>query len=107
MQEADIAMSRHSRASEFLILLSQGGKIGITLNSDWSEPLTNSSDDIDAAERHIEFNLAWFADPVFTGACLSVCYACVLCAGAVVVPEIVMCLVSIYHKLGGSFFFSH
>jgi len=45
----------------------QKGKIGITLNCDWAEPYSSSSDDVDAAERHLEFNLAWFADPVFFG----------------------------------------
>lgn len=43
------------------------GKIGITLNVDWAEPLTNSQADKDAAERLLQFNLAWFADPVFFG----------------------------------------
>ena len=43
------------------------GQIGITLNCDWAEPLTDSQDDKDAAERYLEFQLAWFADPVFFG----------------------------------------
>ena len=43
------------------------GKIGITLNCDWAEPFTQSDDDKAAAERYLEFQLAWFADPVFFG----------------------------------------
>ena len=45
----------------------QLGIITITLNSDWSEPLTNSQDDIDAAQRSMDFMLGWFADPIFKG----------------------------------------
>jgi beta-glucosidase len=35
----------------------QKGKIGITLNSDWAEPYTEQ--DVDAAERHMEFMVIW------------------------------------------------
>jgi len=45
----------------------QGGIIGITLNCDWAEPYSSSQADVSAAERHLEFQLSWFADPVFKG----------------------------------------
>lgn len=45
----------------------QLGLISITLNSDWSEPLTNAQADIDAAQRSMDFMLGWFADPVYLG----------------------------------------
>eukprot|EP00850_Spirogloea_muscicola_P007999 SM000041S15558 [mRNA] locus=s41:760327:766937:- [translate_table: standard] len=45
----------------------QGGNIGITLDSQFLYPATNSSADIEAAERALEFSFAWFADPFFTG----------------------------------------
>ena len=45
----------------------QEGKIGITNNCDWREPLTSSPSDIAAAERQVLFQLGWFADPVFLG----------------------------------------
>lgn len=45
----------------------QKGKIGITNNCDWREPLTDSPADIAAAERALEFFLAWFADPIYRG----------------------------------------
>eukprot|EP00624_Nannochloropsis_granulata_P003078 evm.model.NODE_25690_length_16931_cov_16.617329.2 len=43
------------------------GKIGITLNCDWAEPFTSSQEDKDAATRYLEFQLSWYADPVFFG----------------------------------------
>jgi len=45
----------------------QGGRIGITNNCDWREPLTDSEADKEAAQRALEFFLAWFADPVYFG----------------------------------------
>ena len=45
----------------------QGGRIGISLNCDWREPLTQSAADRAAAERSVEFFLGWFADPIYTG----------------------------------------
>ena len=46
---------------------SQNGQIGISNNCDWREPLTDQKQDIDAAQRALEFFLAWFADPVYKG----------------------------------------
>lgn len=46
---------------------SQGGKIGITNNCDWREPLTDSDIDRQAAQRAVEFFLGWFADPIYLG----------------------------------------
>ncbi|XP_064182876.1 lactase/phlorizin hydrolase [Anguilla rostrata] len=45
----------------------QGGKVGIALNSDWAEPLASSSpaQDVEAAERYLQFMLGWFAHPIF------------------------------------------
>ncbi|MEO7485997.1 MAG: family 1 glycosylhydrolase, partial [Ferruginibacter sp.] len=45
----------------------QKGCIGITNNCDWREPLTDSIADKEAAQRALEFFLAWFADPVYKG----------------------------------------
>jgi beta-galactosidase len=45
----------------------QKGRIGITNNCDWREPLTDSQVDKDAAERAMEFFIAWFADPIYKG----------------------------------------
>lgn len=45
----------------------QGGKIGLVNNCDFRFPLTNSAADQAAAERSLEFFLAWFADPVWRG----------------------------------------
>lgn len=45
----------------------QQGRIGITNNCDWREPLTDAPADQAAAQRALEFFLAWFADPVYFG----------------------------------------
>ncbi len=45
----------------------QKGKIGITNNCDWREPLTEKPEDREAAERALLFFLGWFADPVVFG----------------------------------------
>lgn len=45
----------------------QKGQIGITNNCDWREPKSNSELDAQAAERALEFFLAWFADPIYKG----------------------------------------
>ncbi|RJP27279.1 MAG: beta-glucosidase [Candidatus Omnitrophota bacterium] len=44
-----------------------GGIIGIANNCDWREPLTDSEQDKQAAQRALEFFLGWFADPIYTG----------------------------------------
>ncbi|XP_047122092.1 myrosinase 1-like [Schistocerca piceifrons] len=44
----------------------QNGSVGITLNSDFYEPASDSQADIDAAERAQQFHLGWFAHPIFS-----------------------------------------
>ncbi|XP_023192574.1 lactase-phlorizin hydrolase isoform X2 [Xiphophorus maculatus] len=44
----------------------QGGKVGIALNSDWAEPAdVDKPEDKEAAERYLQFMLGWFAHPIF------------------------------------------
>ncbi|XP_035995500.1 lactase-phlorizin hydrolase [Fundulus heteroclitus] len=44
----------------------QGGKVGIALNSDWAQPTdANNPEDVAAAERYLHFMLGWFAHPIF------------------------------------------
>jgi beta-glucosidase len=38
----------------------QGGIIGITLNHDWAEPLTQSDEDREAADIRNEFAMGWY-----------------------------------------------
>jgi beta-galactosidase len=45
----------------------QKGRIGITNNCDWREPLTDSQADKEAAQRSLEFYLGWTTDPIFFG----------------------------------------
>lgn len=44
-----------------------GSQIGLTLNANWWEPVTNSTDDFTASRRALSFSLGWFADPVYFG----------------------------------------
>lgn len=48
-----------------MLLLLQSGKISITLDADWKEPVSNSDVDKEAAERAEQFKLGWFAHPIF------------------------------------------
>ncbi|WP_411032189.1 GH1 family beta-glucosidase [Spongiimicrobium sp. 3-5] len=45
----------------------QQGTIGITNNCDWREPLTDTPEDVAAAQKALEFFLGWFADPIYFG----------------------------------------
>jgi len=45
----------------------QRGRIGLVNNCDWRIPLTDCAEDKAAAQRSLEFFLAWFADPVWKG----------------------------------------
>ena len=48
--------------------VSQGGAIGITVDSDWSEPMRDSHEgDVAAAQRRMEFQVGWMLDPIFFG----------------------------------------
>ncbi|KAI5810344.1 glycoside hydrolase family 1 protein [Pyronema omphalodes] len=44
------------------------GMIGITLNGDWTEPWDPANpEDVEAAQRKLEFAISWFADPIYFG----------------------------------------
>jgi len=45
---------------------SQKGMVGITLNCDMMIPLTDKEEDIEAAERGMQFELGWFASPIYS-----------------------------------------
>ncbi|KAL3688445.1 hypothetical protein R1sor_014754 [Riccia sorocarpa] len=45
----------------------QGGSIGFTVDCEWAEPLSNSTEDKEAAERRLAFQLGWWLDPIFFG----------------------------------------
>ncbi|KAH7440519.1 hypothetical protein KP509_04G111300 [Ceratopteris richardii] len=45
----------------------QNGSIGFALWFRWIEPLTNTSADMEAAQRAIDFLMGWLLDPIFFG----------------------------------------
>jgi len=45
----------------------QKGRIGITLNMDWKEPRSASAADAAAAQRALDWQLGWYADPIWKG----------------------------------------
>ncbi|KAI5064375.1 hypothetical protein GOP47_0021045 [Adiantum capillus-veneris] len=45
----------------------QNGSIGFAIWFRWSEPLTESAEDIRAAQRATDFLVGWFLDPIFFG----------------------------------------
>ncbi|KAG9443540.1 hypothetical protein H6P81_014880 [Aristolochia fimbriata] len=47
--------------------VSQKGTIGITLNSNWIIPHSDSKADQDAAQRGLDFNFGWYMDPLTYG----------------------------------------
>ncbi|KAL0184867.1 hypothetical protein M9458_020563, partial [Cirrhinus mrigala] len=45
---------------------SQGGLVSISLNAEWAEPLdVNAPREVMAADRALQFQLGWFAHPIF------------------------------------------
>ncbi|KAI9139830.1 intracellular family 1 beta glucosidase Bgl1a [Paraphysoderma sedebokerense] len=44
-----------------------GSQIGITLNVDWVEPYSNDPKDVEASARCVDYQLGWYADPIFFG----------------------------------------
>eukprot|EP00891_Asterochloris_glomerata_P005291 jgi/Astpho2/5291/e_gw1.00074.33.1_t len=57
----------HAAAVQHFRRLVPHGRISLNANTDYAEPLTDSQEDKDAAERRLEFMCARFSDPIFLG----------------------------------------
>ncbi|XP_021698830.1 myrosinase 1 [Aedes aegypti] len=44
----------------------QNGIIGITVDSSWAEPRSNSSDDREASEWSMQFHIGWYMHPIYS-----------------------------------------
>ncbi|KAG6765652.1 hypothetical protein POTOM_029702 [Populus tomentosa] len=51
----------------YLLKAKQQGSVGISLDVIWFEPATNSTKDIEAAQRAQDFQLGWFIEPLILG----------------------------------------
>ncbi|KAI4339407.1 hypothetical protein MLD38_024354 [Melastoma candidum] len=56
---ADIYRKKYKKTQE--------GKVGLAFDVVWFEPGTNSTDDIEAAQRAQDFQLGWFIEPLIFG----------------------------------------
>ncbi|XP_072385137.1 myrosinase 1-like [Diabrotica undecimpunctata] len=45
----------------------QGGKVGMVLNSNWFEPESDKPEDLEASERSMQFIWGWLAHPLYKG----------------------------------------
>nr|XP_016445135.1 PREDICTED: beta-glucosidase 42-like isoform X2 [Nicotiana tabacum] len=45
----------------------QGGEIGLVVDCEWPEPLSDNLEDKAAATRRLDFQLGWYLDPIFFG----------------------------------------
>ncbi|XP_047096708.1 myrosinase 1-like [Schistocerca piceifrons] len=61
-----LAHARVYRLYDLNFRLKQKGKVGITLDGGWYEPLTNSAEDADASERQLQFEIGLWANPIFS-----------------------------------------
>lgn len=44
----------------------QNGKIGITIDSSWLEPISNSTEDVGATNRGMQMMFGWWTNPIFS-----------------------------------------
>ncbi|XP_049938174.1 myrosinase 1-like [Schistocerca serialis cubense] len=61
-----LAHARVYRLYDLSFRFKQRGKVGITLDGGWYEPLTNSAEDADASDRQLQFEVGLWANPIFS-----------------------------------------
>lgn len=63
----NVLRAHAAAVAEFRVAV-PGGRISMNINGDWAEPYDlESQADRDAAERHIQFQVALYADPLYRG----------------------------------------
>ncbi|GAB4835340.1 Beta-glucosidase 42 [Ancistrocladus abbreviatus] len=45
----------------------QGGQIGLVLDCEWAEAVSDKTEDVSAAARRLDFQLGWFLNPIYYG----------------------------------------
>nr|CAH0099626.1 unnamed protein product [Daphnia galeata] len=60
-----LAHARAYRAYETSFKPTQNGKVGITVNINWYDPKDDQLENIDAAERALQFLGGWIANPIY------------------------------------------
>eukprot|EP00884_Botryococcus_braunii_P006572 jgi/Botrbrau1/15916/Bobra.40_1s0097.2 len=60
-------LNAHAAAVKIFRRLVPGGKISMNLNCEWANPYSDSPEDKEAAQRHLDFIFGVFADPVYFG----------------------------------------
>ncbi|DBA77308.1 TPA: hypothetical protein ACH3X2_000830 [Trebouxia sp. C0005] len=64
---AHTLLAAHGAAVSKMRAAAPEAKISINWSADWVVPYTNSTDDTAAAQRHVDFTLGLYADPVYLG----------------------------------------
>lgn len=57
----------HAEAVRRLRIICDDCEVGMALNVNWWQPISETGEDIDASKRALAFTLGWFADPIYLG----------------------------------------
>ena len=65
LRVADNAIRAHAAAADRIRALVPGAQVGVALNLNSVDPVTDTGANREAAERHLAINQRWFSDPLF------------------------------------------